>query len=448
MTNFKHKPTPKQFEALQYLYDNESDFILFGGGAGGGKSWIGCEWLLAMCLVFPGTNYFIGRKTLKNLKKTTLRTFQKVCKHHDIGNAYWKYNDQYSSIKFHNGSVIDLLELKYQPSDPMFEDLGSVEYTGGFIEEAGEVDFQAFDVLKSRVGRGSNDKHLIKNDYTIKGKIFITCNPKKNWLYRTFYKPWTIGQLPPNYKFIQSLYNDNPYGESGYNHQLSQITDQVTRQRLKYGIWDYDDDDDALMSYDAIQDIFTNYFIPSGDPYMTIDVALHGSDIFRLGIWDGWRLTHLYELEKCDAKQAEDFIKVRAEYHQVPRRNIAYDADGLGSFLRGYLRGAKPVVNNARPLKVKGQEENYQNLQTQLVYRLADRVNNSGVFVRADPEEKEMITEELQQCKKKDPDSDGKKRIQDKKMVKENIGRSPDYRDMMILREYFELVPRGKMSVA
>ena len=439
---FRHNPTEKQFQALEYWYDRETDFILFGGGAGGGKSWIGCEALLANSLTFPETNYFIGRKTLKNLKKTTLRTFQKVCRHHGIGNAYWKYNDQYSCIQFHNGSIIDLLELKYQPSDPMFEDLGSAEYTSGFMEEAGEINFKAFDVLKSRIGRANNDK------YGINGKIFITCNPKKNWLYRTFYKPSVTGQLPPNYKFIQSLYNDNPYAEKEYNHQLSQITDNVTRQRLKYGIWEYDDDDNALMPFDAIQDIFTNYFVPSGDPYMTIDVALHGSDIFRLGIWSGWRLTHLYEMEKCDADQAEEFIKVRAEYHHVPRRNIAYDADGLGSFLRGYLRGAKPVVNNAAPVKVKGQVENYQNLQTQLVYRFADRVNASGVFVSADEQEKEMITEELQQCKKKDPDSDGKKKILDKQTVKENIGRSPDFRDMMILREYLDLVPKGKMTVA
>ena len=44
-----------------------------------------------------------------------------------------------SFIKLVNGSHINFIEIKYRPSNPMFEDLGSTEYTCGWIEEVGEI---------------------------------------------------------------------------------------------------------------------------------------------------------------------------------------------------------------------------------------------------------------------------------------------------------------------
>ena len=95
-----------------------------------------------------------------------------------------------------------------------------MEYTGGWIEEGGEVAFEAYDTLKSRVGRQRNDQ------YGLRAKILITCNPKKNWLYNTFYKPFKAGALKPTLRFLQSLVLDNPRRESGSLEQLEDITDK------------------------------------------------------------------------------------------------------------------------------------------------------------------------------------------------------------------------------
>ena len=44
------KPLPRQHDAYKRLLDDVTRFILYGGAAGGGKSWLGNEWLLLMSL--------------------------------------------------------------------------------------------------------------------------------------------------------------------------------------------------------------------------------------------------------------------------------------------------------------------------------------------------------------------------------------------------------------
>ena len=54
------KKHEKQEKALKILTDNEHAEFLYGGGAGGAKSWTGAAWLLFMCLCYPGSKWFIG----------------------------------------------------------------------------------------------------------------------------------------------------------------------------------------------------------------------------------------------------------------------------------------------------------------------------------------------------------------------------------------------------
>ena len=125
----------KQEHALKILTDNEHVELLYGGAAGGAKSWTGAVWLLFMCLCYPGSKWFIGRAELKRITQSTLITFYKVCNQYGVDDTLYKYNGQYNYIEFFNGSRIDLLDLQYKPGDPLYERYGSIEYTGGWIEE-------------------------------------------------------------------------------------------------------------------------------------------------------------------------------------------------------------------------------------------------------------------------------------------------------------------------
>ena len=47
--------TKTQKECLKYLFDDKTKEVLFGGAAGGGKSWVGVSYLITMCLQYPKT---------------------------------------------------------------------------------------------------------------------------------------------------------------------------------------------------------------------------------------------------------------------------------------------------------------------------------------------------------------------------------------------------------
>lgn len=434
------KPTHKQELAWDALRDATTRYVVFGGGAGGGKSWLGSEWLLTNCYFYPGSKWFIGREELKRLMSSTFLTFVKVCSHHKIPQSDWKLNGQYNYIQFANGSRIDLLDLKYLPSDPLYERFGSLEYTGGWIDEAGEVDYMAVDVLKTRVGRHRND------EYKFPSKTLYTCNPSKDWLYRMIYLPWKEGALPPEYSFIRSLYSDNWYASKDYEHNLQQITDITTKKRLMFGDWEYSDNPNALINYDSIIDLFTNSVDFSPEKYLSVDVARFGSDKSVIGVWKGLELQEIETTSKISLDVLANKISQIAVSKQIPYSHIIVDEDGVGGGVVDMLRGVKGFVGNSVALLgAMGKPDNYQNLRTQCYYKLAELINNHQLAIRCtDQAVRGMIIQELEQVKSRDVDKDAKKRIIQKEDIRELIGRSPDYADMMMMRMYFELAPKKK----
>ena len=327
ITEYNGKTHIKQGLALSLLTDNVTEELGYGGAAGGAKSWTGCSWITMMAVTYPDTKWFIGREELTRLMGSTYVTLQKVFKAYGLRNGIdWIYNGQYHYVMLSNGSRIDFLDLKLVPRDPFYERFGSLEYTGGWIEEGGEVNFGAYDTLKTRVGRHNNDK------YGILGKLLVTLNPKKK----------------------------------------------------------------------------------------TTEVA--------------------------------SAIKSLAYKHKIPMSHVVVDEDGVGGGVvdelgcKGFVNGSSPLSEPATP-RDQGKKvvPNYLNLRSQCYYRLSARVNEKGVYVACqDYEIREMLSDELEQIKKKDVDNDQKLQVVAKKEMKEQLGRSPDFADTIMMRDYFELKPKYK----
>ena len=431
---FDFVPTNKQDEAFVHLDDPNKVEILFGGGAGGAKSYLGCSWLIMNCLRYSGSRWLMGRAVLKTLKETTLNTFFQICQQQNIvAGEHFTYNQQAGTIKFFNGSEILLRDLSYKPSDPQFDSLGSLEICGAFIDEVAEIHAKAKNIVRSRC-------RYKLDEFGITPTLLMSCNPCKGWPFTEFFKPDHDGTLTEDRAYIQALVYDNPHIPKSYIQSLEKL-DKASRERLLFGNWFYDGDPRALIEYEKMADLWTNDHVPHGKKYITADVAGMGSDLMVFDVWSGFRVVHTETLAKNDGKQAlKVFSRLKAKYG-VPNSNITYDADGIGSYLRGFLKGAKPFVNNATALK----GENYANLKTQCYFLLAKKINEGAIFIESEEYRDELI-QELEQVKRDKVDTEQKLRLVPKSEIREAINRSPDFADSKAFRMIFELKtdPRGQ----
>lgn len=430
------KLTIKQTQALDLMEDDVTKELLFGGGAGGGKSAFGVYWEMKSALRYPGSRWLMGRRSLKTLKETTLNSFFQICKMQGLksGMHYKYYDNPKNLITFPNGSEILLKDLFSYPSDPEFDDLGSLEITGAFIDEANQVSAKAKGVVKSRIRYKLDEFQVIP-------KLLMSCNPAKNWVYSEFYKPARDGVLSGDKQFIQALLDDNPYTSKHYRDNLLTL-DKNSRERLLYGNWEYDDDPASLIEYDRIVDLFLNDYVAkkrggNTDRFISADIARLGRDWTVIGIWDGLTCFRIVILPKNKVTEAAAMIKRLAHEYNVPMSNIIVDEDGVGGGVVDIL-GCKGFVNNSSPLN----GENYANLKAQCYYMLARVINAGEMYVQtSDSDIREKLTEELEQVKQKDMDKDRKKAVIPKEKIKEIIGRSPDLSDMLMMRMWFELKP-------
>lgn len=442
LLKIQYSPTEKQGIAWDFLQDNSTKEILFGGGAGGGKSYLACAWLISSCLRYPGSRWFMARDVLKTLKASTLLTFFEVCKQWSLRtDEHFFYNQVDGTIKFYNDSVIFLKELAANPSDPEFERLGSTEYTGGIIDEGSEITKKAYDLINSRIRFKLEEFKLIP-------KILICTNPCKTFLYYDFYKPWIDKKLPQDKKFVQALVDDNSYISPQYKLQLEKL-DEVSRQRLLLGNWEYSDDPTRLIDYGAITDIFSNTIsIPKDSPenkYLSGDIARYGGDQIVFMKWLGFRIQKIWAFNKLGIDEtAQKLIDILAN-EQIPRSHTIIDDDGVGGGVVDIVKGVKGFVNNSSPIaqpNSRVNEPQFRNLKTQCYFMLADKINKREIscYNIENSNWKERLIQDLEQIKRKN-DDDKKLEILPKKEMKESLGRSPDFGDAMMMRMFFELKP-------
>lgn len=404
---------------------------------------------------YPGTRGFFGRKELKRLKQTTLATYFQFLADYNIPEKQrWVYNSQDSIIRFENGSQIYLLDLANQPSDPLYQRFWSLEFTDGFIDESAEVDPECINILYTRIGRQKND------EYWLCPKMLETFNPDKGHVYRDFWLPykkinqwdegnWTIEHpgfdgevVKRNWCFIPAVATDNKKLARSYIDNLLSAS-EMTRQRLLFGNFDYDDTPGRLFHYDAICALWDNARILSSDHYISCDAARKGKDSATIFVWHGLHIVDIIVFAKCDNKELRMEIQKQMVLHQVPVRNVIVDEDGVWWGLVDEI-GCKWFINNAKPIsplsasKNDLKRKNYQNLKTQCYFLLGDYVNASQISI-ARWLYVDEITQELDVIVEIDLDKDGKKRILSKDDVKMKLWRSPDYSDGMMMRMYFEL---------
>ena len=391
----------------------------------------------------------MGRSELKILKETTLNTFFEMSRLFGFSaGIHYTYNQQSGLIKWANGSEILLKDLKLYPADPNFDSLGSLEITGGFVDECNQITEKAWNIVKSRI-RYRLDR------YGLIPKLLGSCNPAKTFVYARFYKPHRERALPPERAFVQALSSDNPHISRHYAANLDTL-DPASRARLKDGNWAYDDDPSGLISYDSIVSLWRDCPSDSATPtHITCDVARFGADQTVIAVWSDWRVIQWHTVARSSVTEVATKLKTLMGKYSIAPRQVIADEDGVGGGVvdivrcRGFVNGSRPMEE---PVPMAGRATpNYANLKSQCYFRLADRINRGVVSIDPDCmsiEERELLIAELEQVRKRDINKDGKQAVVPKDKVKDILGRSPDRSDTLMMREFFELKPARQWHVA
>jgi hypothetical protein len=424
--DYNFKPLTRQSEALKFLsVDSDVETILYGGAAGGGKTMLGCMWQILRRLKYPGTRSLIGRAKLDTLKKTTMATFFQVA--HEIGlkaGEDFIYNQQSHIIKFSNGSEIILADLFLYPSDPMMTDLGGLEITDAFIDEATEITEKAYSIVSSRI-------RYKLNEFDLKPKILLTCNPSKGWIYNQFYLPYKNQNLPVHLAFVQALPGDNIHLPDSYVTSLTRLP-EADRKRLLEGDWEFDNSSDRLYMYDELVRCFREP-MNVGEGYITADIARLGKDRTVLCVWRGLSCIDIVVLKQKRQDEVKAEIQRLMNEHSVRLSNVLADADGVGGGLADSLR-CREFMNGSKA--VRGTQ--YMNLKADCYFRLGELIDKNEITLPI--KYQEDIIKELELVRRVDPDKEGKLRVTSKDTISQRTGGiSPDIADAIMMRAYFEL---------
>ena len=430
--------TTKQKLGLKMLDDPTVTDILWGGGAGSGKTLIACIWMILQCRNYPGITIGLGRKELTRLKQTTIISLlQEAHPLLGIGKGEYRYNEHGGRIEYINGSSIQLIDLSRQPSDPNYDRYGSLLLTHVVIEEAGEIQRRARDVFISRKNRFRN------REYNLVGKSITTCNPSSNFLKLDYYneylklgggdyQKWPHGQVEIDGKmttayraFIRSLAYDNPFLPRNYIESLKQLP-LMERKRLLEGNWDFENVDTMIFPPHNLDRALTEE-LKTGQRYLGVDIADTGGDKTVITLFEEDTFVEQKEVvvdkTKAIGEQITQEIIKYAQLNNIQPKQIAIDGIGVGASCRDFLRSRGWYVQVF--IAGAGSTENYRNLRSEVIWKMGQAFDKGEIKIYKGLLTMDKLREQLMAH-----EYETQERIivvKPKQDIKEVLGVSPDY---------------------
>jgi len=256
------KLTKKQ----KLFIDAGEDEVLFGGAAGGGKSYGQIVDALLFALRYPGSKQLILRRTFAELDKSLIRTMHEI-----FPRQFYTFNSSNHTGKFRNGSCIDFGYLAMETDVYQYQ---SAEYDVIRFDELTHFTEAQYVYLLSRV-RGANSYPKQIKSSTNPGGV------GHGWVKARFVDPSPAGESFRGEDgmqriFIPSLLDDNlplSRGDPGYRQRLLALPEREKRALL-YGDWSIFEGQ-YFTEFNTAKHVITPFEIPeSWRKYRTLDYGL------------------------------------------------------------------------------------------------------------------------------------------------------------------------------
>ena len=240
--------------------------VLFGGAAGGGKSYGQTVDALLFALKYPGSKQLILRRTYAELDKSLIRLALAM-----YPREIFTLNASSHTGRFKNGSILD---FGYCAAESDVYQYQSAEYDVIRFDELTHFTESQYVYLLSRV-RGANDFPKQIKSSTNPGGVGHA------WVKARFIKPAParksfLGEDGMRRIFIPSLLDDNRFlceRDPSYRERLAALPERE-RKALLYGDWDIFEGQ-YFTEFDPRRHVVGAFEIPSGwRRYRTVDYGL------------------------------------------------------------------------------------------------------------------------------------------------------------------------------
>lgn len=311
--------------------------MLFGGAAGGGKSWFIRASSILYALECPGIQIYVIRRELKSLLQSMMSSSEgyPAMLQELIEQKLVKINNQDHVIQFKNGGKNrnsfasgSAIRLVHMGNDAAIEAVTGSELHMTYIDEAASLPPEYIQHILTRVRLGSWAPPANSRFMGMFPKVVYATNPSgpsRLWLKKRFVDSLDPYKLSPpedstglDKIFIKSLVLDNPAlleADPGYIDRLKSLDNKDKRDMYLYGKWDVDLNGIFAESFNREFNILPEFTIP------------RETTIYRAydhGVVSPWGV--LYYIEIID----ED-LNINDNRYSFPRGTIILVGEILGA---------------------------------------------------------------------------------------------------------------------